>query len=114
MSAGVTHVFHVGIRKSGTTTLQTYFFPRLDGWAYLGRGAPEFPRLHRTLKDLVGRQKKGSVLDDDWSPGALTELLEAAGRGCRGVVLSASTSPTPTGPGGRRAASMRSARIRGS
>ena len=114
MSAGVAHVFHVGIRKSGTTTLQSYLFPRLDGWAYLGRGAPEFARLHRILKDLVGREK-GRVLDDDWSPDALTELLEAAGRGSRGVVLSrASTSPTATGTGGRPAASTRSARTRGS
>ncbi len=88
MSAGVAHVFHVGIRKSGTTTLQSYFFPRLDGWTYLGRGAPEFARLHRILKDLVGREQKGRLLDDDWSPDALTELLEAAGRGSRGVVLS--------------------------
>jgi hypothetical protein len=81
-------LFHVGIRKSGTTTLQSHFFPLLAGWAYLGRGAPQFARLHRILKDLVGSEKKGRVFDDDWTPDALTALLEEAGRGCRGVVLS--------------------------
>ena len=88
MTTGVTHVFHVGIRKSGTTALQEHFFPGLDGWAYLGRGAPSFPRLHRVLKDLVGSQKKGRVLDDDWTPGPLAALLQEAGRDRAGVVLS--------------------------
>lgn len=82
MSDDVTHVVHIGIRKTGTTTLQSHFFPNLDGWAYLGRGSPRFAELHRLMNDLVRAR------EDEWSRFPLAELIEASGRGRTGLVVS--------------------------
>lgn len=74
-------VFHVGLSKTGTSALQTSFFPALAGWTYVGQGSPHFAEFQPLFADL--RDAEDAVYD----PAPMRRFLEgSAGR--EGVVVS--------------------------
>ncbi len=78
----MTTVFHIGFRKTATSTLQRHVFPTLDGWAYLGHGSRFFGELNPLIRDLLWTD------EPEYDDRPLRALLERARRGCAGVVLS--------------------------
>lgn len=46
-------VFHIGFRKTGTSTLQEHFFPRLEGWSYVGPGIERFAEFNDLTIDVL-------------------------------------------------------------
>jgi len=59
--AGLQFFLHVGLHKTGSTTLQRNVFPHMDGLLYLGRGAPI------DLSSRIALARTASVLYSDES-----------------------------------------------
>ena len=75
-------VIHVGLRKTATSMLQRRVFPALEGWTYLGIGAPQFSELNGFVRELLWAS------DAEFAPGPFADFLAAAGRDRAGVVVS--------------------------
>jgi hypothetical protein len=75
-------VLHVGFNKTGTTTLQGKFFPRLPETVVLGPLNESFDRFHSLARDLCWSD------DGEYSDAPLRALFEDTGAGFRRLVVS--------------------------
>jgi hypothetical protein len=78
----MTTVFHIGFSKTGTSALQTTFFPSLDGWAYVGQGSSRFAEFQPLFAALI------EASDHEYDPAPMRRLLERTLAGRAGVVVS--------------------------
>jgi Sulfotransferase family len=78
----MTTVFHVGFRKTGTSTLQHHFFPALEGWAYVGPGIERYSELNELISDALWTD------ESDYDDAPLRRFLDDARTGHDRLVLS--------------------------
>jgi hypothetical protein len=78
----MTTLFHIGFRKTGTSTLQRHFFPTLEGWAYLGLGSPLLDEFRPLVNSLLFDE------DADYRATELRALIDRERRGRAGIVVS--------------------------